>query len=92
VAAARRDDAERRNGPPKANDHSVMRHSPRGVQPRRRRCDRHGGLYRVGVDIGGTFTDLCLVGREGVLAVGKTLTTPEAPSEAVTHVVEETLD
>jgi N-methylhydantoinase A len=46
----------------------------------------------VGVDIGGTFTDLCLVGREGVLAVGKTLTTPEAPSEAVTHVVEETLD
>lgn len=55
------------------------------------RCDRQSDLYRVGVDIGGTFTDLCLVGSEGVLAVGKALTTPDAPSEAVTQVVEETL-
>jgi N-methylhydantoinase A len=54
-------------------------------------CDRHDLLYRVGVDIGGTFTDLCLAGPDGVVAVGKTLTTPRAPSEAVETVLRDTL-
>jgi N-methylhydantoinase A len=44
------------------------------------------------VDIGGTFTDLCLAGERGVVAVGKTLTTHDAPSEAVERVLVETLD
>jgi N-methylhydantoinase A len=40
--------------------------------------------YRVGIDIGGTFTDLVLIGDEtGEQAVGKILTTPDDPSEAV---------
>ncbi len=40
--------------------------------------------YRVGIDIGGTFTDLVLIDDEtGERAVGKTLTTPEDPSQAV---------
>ena len=40
--------------------------------------------YRAGVDIGGTFTDLVLIDDEtGRLAVGKVLSTPEDPSEAV---------
>ena len=39
------------------------------------------GRYRVGVDIGGTFTDLIVVDDEtGSLAVGKVLTTPGDPS------------
>lgn len=39
---------------------------------------------RIGVDIGGTFTDLMLVDDEtGRMRVGKTLTTPEDPSVAV---------
>ncbi len=44
------------------------------------------------MDIGGTFTDLCLAGERGVVAVGKTLTTHDAPSEAVERVLVETLE
>ncbi len=40
-------------------------------------------MYRVGIDIGGTFTDLLFVGEDGVAVIGKTLTTPEDPSLAV---------
>lgn len=40
-------------------------------------------MYRVGVDIGGTFTDLLLVGEDGTAFIGKTLTTPDDPSVAV---------
>jgi N-methylhydantoinase A len=40
--------------------------------------------HRVGIDIGGTFTDLVLIDDEtGRRAVGKVLTTPEDPSEGV---------
>ena len=39
---------------------------------------------RIGVDIGGTFTDLVLVDETtGALRVGKLLTTPKDPSQAV---------
>ncbi|MBI2462557.1 MAG: hydantoinase/oxoprolinase family protein, partial [Candidatus Rokubacteria bacterium] len=39
---------------------------------------------RIGVDIGGTFTDLVLIDeRSGALAVDKVLTTPKDPSQAV---------
>src|SRR5262245_25885804 len=48
--------------------------------------------YRVGVDIGGTFTDLIVVNTEtGAFAVGKSLTTPADPSQAVETVLVETL-
>jgi len=41
-------------------------------------------MYRVGVDIGGTFTDLVLLDDSaGEWQVAKTLTTPAAPEEAV---------
>jgi N-methylhydantoinase A len=40
--------------------------------------------YRVGVDIGGTFTDLFLLSEAGDhVAIGKELTTPRNPAEAV---------
>ena len=40
--------------------------------------------YRVGIDIGGTFTDLVLINdATGEQAIGKVLTTPGDPSEAV---------
>ena len=48
-------------------------------------------MLRAGVDIGGTFTDLCVVDRDRVVAVGKTLTTPHDPSEGVETVLAETL-
>ncbi|HEY7678569.1 MAG TPA: hydantoinase/oxoprolinase N-terminal domain-containing protein, partial [Candidatus Methylomirabilis sp.] len=39
---------------------------------------------RIGVDIGGTFTDLILVDEAGaVFRVGKVLTTPADPARAV---------
>ena len=40
--------------------------------------------YRIGVDIGGTFTDFVMEDIErGTLTLGKTLTTPADPSDAV---------
>ncbi|QHC02185.1 hydantoinase/oxoprolinase family protein [Epidermidibacterium keratini] len=47
---------------------------------------------RIGVDIGGTFTDLCVIGPDGILAVGKTLTTPDEPARAVEEVIAQTLE
>jgi N-methylhydantoinase A len=51
-----------------------------------------GATYRVGVDIGGTFTDLILVETtSGAIIVGKALTTPTDPSEAVEAVLRDAL-
>jgi len=48
---------------------------------------------RIGVDIGGTFTDLVVFDDvTGDFAVGKTLTTPRDPSLAVETLVLETLE
>ena len=48
--------------------------------------------YRVGADIGGTFTDLIVVDTEtGEFAIGKTLTTPHDPSVAVETVLKDVL-
>ena len=47
-------------------------------QPRRTRAG-----YRVGVDIGGTFTDVILLGPGGELATKKILSTPDDYSRAV---------
>ena len=46
---------------------------------------------RAGVDIGGTFTDLCLAGPDGIVAFGKALGTPAAPSDSVEAVLRDTL-
>jgi N-methylhydantoinase A len=40
-------------------------------------------MYRVGIDIGGTFTDMLLVADDGTAVIGKTLSTPGDPSLAV---------
>ncbi len=41
-------------------------------------------MYRIGVDIGGTFTDFALYDAQGgKMAIYKRLTTPRDPSEAV---------
>ncbi len=46
---------------------------------------------RVGVDIGGTFTDLCVLDETGVVAVGKVLTTHDEPARAVEEGLRRTL-
>ena len=46
---------------------------------------------RAGVDIGGTFTDLCLAGPDGIVAIGKALGTPAAPADSVETVLRDTL-
>jgi N-methylhydantoinase A len=46
---------------------------------------------RVGIDIGGTFTDLILIDDAGELTVGKVLTTPGDPSQAVADVLQDAL-
>ncbi len=51
------------------------------------------GRYRVGVDIGGTFTDLILIDDDtGEQTVGKVLTTPSDPSQAVADVLKEAIE
>ncbi|GAA4618461.1 hydantoinase/oxoprolinase family protein [Saccharopolyspora hordei] len=47
---------------------------------------------RVGVDIGGTFTDLAVLDDRGIVAVGKTLTTHREPAAAVEQVLRQTLE
>jgi len=48
--------------------------------------------FRIGVDIGGTFTDLILVDEAGeVFQVGKVLTTPADPARAVEQGVKDLL-
>jgi N-methylhydantoinase A len=48
--------------------------------------------FRAGVDIGGTFTDLILVDdTSGQLTVGKVLTTPSDPAQAVAEVLSDAL-
>ena len=48
-------------------------------------------LSRVGVDIGGTFTDLMMIDQSGRVEIGKVLTTAD-PSQAVEEVLRRTLD
>ncbi|MDF2231307.1 hydantoinase/oxoprolinase family protein [Albimonas sp. CAU 1670] len=44
---------------------------------------------RIGVEIGGTFTDLVMAAPDGTLTTGKTPSTPPAPQEAVLRVLDE---
>ena len=48
-------------------------------------------MYRVGIDIGGTFTDMLLVDEQGIAVIGKTLTTSD-PSLAVENALRPVLD
>ena len=45
-------------------------------------------MIRAGIDIGGTFTDLCVAGPEGIVHVGKALSTPEEPIKGVEAVLD----
>ena len=49
-------------------------------------------MYRVGIDIGGTFTDMLLVGDDGSAVIAKTLTTPGDPSLAVENALRPALE
>src|SRR5262249_38465658 len=49
---------------------------------RRTRAPRPMSAFRIGIDIGGTFTDAALVdGETGAIRVVKVLTTPEDPAQ-----------
>ena len=51
------------------------------------------GTYRLGCDIGGTFTDFVLVNDEtGEFEINKCLTTPADPSDAVEHGIRELME
>ena len=48
--------------------------------------------YRVAADIGGTFTDIALVGPGGALSTAKLLSTPDSYGQAVVQGVEQLLE
>ncbi len=49
--------------------------------------------YRIGIDVGGTFTDFALYHEEtNALRIGKVLTTPHDPSLAVLKGLDDMLD
>lgn len=50
------------------------------------------GDLEVGIDIGGTFTDLCVLGRDGIVGVGKTLTTSAEPAAGVASILRDTVE
>ena len=45
--------------------------------------------YRIGVDVGGTFTDFLLVDEMGAFQVYKVPSTPKNPSEGLMNGLEE---
>jgi len=45
--------------------------------------------YRIGIDVGGTFTDFLLVDEEGNAEIYKVLSTPVDPSVGTMHGLEE---
>src|SRR5436309_12776839 len=47
-----------------------------------------GGLVRVGVDVGGTFTDLVALTEDGTIDVRKVVTTPDDPAVGVFHALD----
>jgi N-methylhydantoinase A len=49
------------------------------------------GPYRIGVDVGGTFTDLTLADAGGLVGVGKVLTTADEPARGIVDVIERSL-
>ncbi len=52
----------------------------------------HSRALRVGIDIGGTFTDMAILDDSGIAAVGKTLTTHTEPAAAVEAVLRQALE
>src|SRR6267378_756232 len=51
------------------------------------RCDMVGGSVRVGVDVGGTFTDLVALAEDGTIEVRKVVTTPADPTVGLFQVL-----
>jgi len=49
-------------------------------------------MYKIGIDVGGTFTDFMLSLDEGVAETYKTLTTPEDPSIGLFNGLQEMAD
>ena len=49
-------------------------------------------MYKVGIDIGGTFTDMLFVTEDGNAVIGKTLTTQGDPSLAVENALRPVLE
>jgi N-methylhydantoinase A len=43
------------------------------------------GSFRIGIDIGGTFTDLVAIGPDGTVSVGKLSSTPDDYSRAISE-------
>ncbi len=63
--------------------------SSAGSQPPARA--RMNGAYRVGIDVGGTFTDLVMLDEAGGLRWHKVPTTPRDPTEAVLQGIDQLL-
>src|SRR5689334_23326167 len=74
--------------------HPDSRHDPQtGVNDRRRDVTMRATPFVVGIDVGGTFTDLVLLNEEqGRVHVGKVLTTPDDPAVGILGGLRELLD
>ena len=60
--------------------------SPRSIAPSA--SSRLSPPWRIGVDVGGTFTDLAIIDADGSLHIAKVPSTPSDPSEGVLTAVE----
>lgn len=62
---------------------------PKGKREIKSKSDTGSAPVRLGVDIGGTFTDVTLVDAEGALHISKVLTTPKREEEGVIAAVKQ---
>jgi len=46
--------------------------------------------YTIGIDTGGTFTDLVVIGEKGAVTTGKALSTPPTFTEGIMNGLENT--
>ena len=52
------------------------------------RSPRPNSSYRIGIDVGGTFTDLVSIDRNGTVRTAKAFSVPQAPEDGVFGVIE----
>src|SRR4249920_2240732 len=60
-----------------------LRRAPTPTLPRKRGRVRVGAMYRIGIDVEGTFTDLVAIDESGATMLAKVPSTPDDPSLGV---------
>ena len=72
-----------RPAPRAAGGHGAARRAGAATDPRAPRAEGRADMYRIGIDVGGTFTDLVAVDERGRVTLAKAASTPQDQSLGV---------